>query len=72
MHSHYPERKGDNAPIYDFESTGADTVYRIGSISKPITTTAVMQLAEQKSINRCKTICPNFLFRVGFKLRLIP
>ncbi len=29
----------------------ADTIYRIGSISKPITATAVMQLAEQKRIN---------------------
>jgi len=29
----------------------AETVYRIGSISKPVTATAVMQLAEQKQID---------------------
>jgi CubicO group peptidase (beta-lactamase class C family) len=48
----------------------AETIYRIGSLSKPITATAVMQLAQQKLIDidkPLKTYLPEFNVRSRFQ-----
>ena len=48
----------------------AETIYRIGSVSKPITATAVMQLAQQKQIDidkPLKTYLPEFNVRSRFQ-----
>jgi len=39
------------ADIRRKKKAAAETIYRIGSISKPVTATAVMQLADQKQID---------------------
>jgi CubicO group peptidase (beta-lactamase class C family) len=58
------------ADIYRRKKATADTIYRIGSISKPITASAVMQMAQNNQINIDKpleTYLPQFSVRSRFQ-----